>query len=108
PTPMEGNYNGDYWADRAFPERYRAAFVAASRQFAEHFSQKGWDRTLFQCYFNGKTDFKERGWSRATCPWLLDEPANFQDFWALHYFGRAFHEGINQASGPSKLLFRCD
>src|SRR5262249_9549131 len=29
PSPMEGNYNGDYWADRAFPESYREAFVTA-------------------------------------------------------------------------------
>ena len=33
PSPMEGNYNGDYWADRAFPPRYRQDLVEASRQF---------------------------------------------------------------------------
>jgi hypothetical protein len=108
PTPMEGHYNGDYWADRAFPERYRKAFVDASRQFAEHLNQKGWNGTLFQCFFNGKWNFKEQGWSRGTCPWLLDEPASFQDFWALRYFGEAFHEGVKPASGPAKLLFRAD
>jgi hypothetical protein len=100
PSPMEGNYNGDYWADRAFPESYRRAFVAASRQIAAHFQAKGWGETLFQCYLNNKVDFKSRGWSRGSSPWLLDEPASFQDYWALHYFARAFHEGINQASGP--------
>jgi hypothetical protein len=31
PSPMAGNYSGDYWADRAFPPGYRAAFVAARR-----------------------------------------------------------------------------
>ncbi|MDR3639346.1 MAG: DUF4091 domain-containing protein [Isosphaeraceae bacterium] len=108
PSPMEPNYNGDYWADRAFPERYRAAFVDAAGQFAAHFHQKGWNDTLFQCYFNGKHNFKERGWLRGTCPWLLDEPANFQDFWALRYFGQAFHEGVKQAGGRAKLVFRAD
>ena len=44
PSPMEGNYNGDYWADRAFPESYRRAFVAASRQIAEHCPGQGLDR----------------------------------------------------------------
>ena len=83
PTPMEGNYNGDYWADRAFPDSYRKNFVEVSRQFAEHIRGKHWDDTLFQCFFNGKNNFKERGWSRGTCPWLLDEPSNFQDYWAL-------------------------
>jgi hypothetical protein len=108
PTPMEGNYNGDYWADRAFPESYRRNFVEVSRQFAEHFNAHGWNDTLFQCYFNGKTDFKRNGWSRGTSPWLLDEPSNFQDYWALRYFGLAFHEGVARAPGQAKMAFRCD
>jgi Domain of unknown function (DUF4091) len=99
PSPMEGNYNGNYWADRAFPESYRRAFVAASRGMAEHFRARGWTETLFQGFLNNKVDFKRRGWSRGSSPWLLDEPASFQDYWALHYFARAFHEGINQAAG---------
>jgi hypothetical protein len=99
PSPMEGNYNGNYWADRAFPESYRRAFVAASRQIAAHVHAKGWTETLFQGFLNNKNTFKERGWSRGSSPWLLDEPANFQDYWALRFFARAFHEGINQATG---------
>ncbi|MDB5299821.1 MAG: hypothetical protein JWO87_1484 [Phycisphaerales bacterium] len=109
PTPMEGNYNGDYWADRAFPESYRKDFIEVSRQFAEHFNGKGWNDTIFQCFFNGKTNFKANGWSRGTCPWLLDEPANFQDYWALRYFGELFHEGVNLAPpGKAKMMFRAD
>jgi hypothetical protein len=117
PSPMEGNYNGNYWADRAFPESYRRAFVAASRGMAEHFRTRGWTETLFQCLLNNKVDFKRRGWSRGSSPWLLDEPASFQDYWALRYFARAFHEGINQATGsptaPSsssgpRMVFRAD
>jgi hypothetical protein len=98
PSPMEGNYNGDYWADRAFPDAYRQAFVSAARQFATHIGTRGWTETLFQCFLNNKNNFKARGWSRGSSPWLLDEPANFQDYWALRYFARAFHEGINQAA----------
>jgi hypothetical protein len=97
PSPMEGNYNGDYWADRAFPESYRRAFVSASREIAAHLQAKGWNETLFQGFLNNKNNFKARGWSRGSSPWLLDEPANFQDYWALRYFAKAFHEGINQA-----------
>jgi hypothetical protein len=108
PTPMEGNYNGSYWADQAFPESYRRAFVECSHQFAEHFNQKHWDATIFQCFFNGKNNFKQPGWSRGSCPWLLDEPMNFQDFWALRWFGKAFHEGADPVHGEAKLLFRCD
>ncbi|HJT35981.1 MAG TPA: hypothetical protein VJ783_28395, partial [Pirellulales bacterium] len=108
PSPMETNYNGSYWADEAFPASYREAFVAASRQMAEHFGQRGWHDTLFQCFQNGKNNFKENGWSRGSSPWLLDEPANFQDYWALRWFGRAFHEGVAAADSRAKMLFRCD
>ncbi len=83
PSPMEGNYNGSYWADQAFPESYRQAFVSASRQIAEHFQAKHWFETLFHGFLNNKNNFKAEGWSRGSSPWLLDEPANFQDFWAL-------------------------
>jgi lysophospholipase L1-like esterase len=109
PSPIEPNYNGGYWADRAFTDSYRSAFVSASRQFTEHMNVQGWNDTLFQCFFNGKNNFKARGWSRGSSPWLLDEPASFQDFWALRYFGIAFHEGVNQAApGRAKMVFRCD
>ena len=59
---------------------------------------KHWNETLFQGFLNNKNNFKANGWSRGSSPWLLDEPASFQDFWALRYFARAFHEGINQAA----------
>ncbi len=109
PTPIDPNFNGDSWADRALSGSYRRDFVEVSRQFAEHLRSKGWDDTFFECFFNGKIDFKRNGWSRATSPWLLDEPANFQDFWALRFFGQMFHEGINLAPpGKSKLAFRAD
>jgi Domain of unknown function (DUF4091) len=99
PSPMEGNYDGSYWADHAFPESYRRAFVAAARQIALHFQDKRWTDTLFHGFLNNKNNFKANGWSRGSSPWLLDEPANFQDYWALRYFARAFHEGINLAAG---------
>ncbi len=112
PTPIEEHYNGSYWADQAFDARYRQDFVEVARQMAEHFESKGWDQTIFQCYLNNKNSYKRRGWSRATSPWLLDEPANFQDFWALRWFGEAFHEGVVGALGSggtgAKLCFRGD
>jgi hypothetical protein len=39
---------------------------------------------------------------------LLDEPASYQDFHALRYFAQAFREGVSQAQGPGKILFRAD
>ena len=108
PVPMEGNYNGDYWADKAFPAEYRRDFVNVSHLFANHFNERAWNDTFFQFLLNGKTNFKAGGWSRGTSPWLLDEPAHFQDFWALRYFGSAFQEGVRQAQGRAKLVFRAD
>src|SRR5262249_2056909 len=108
PSLMEGNYNGDYWADRAFPARYRQDFVEVSRQFGEHCDGRGWHDTLFQFFLNGKNNYKANGWSRGSSPWLLDEPANFQDFWALRWYGAAFHEGVNKAGGKAKMVFRAD
>lgn len=108
PSPMEGNYNGDYWADRAFPGSYRQAFVEASRQFAAHCNQRGWNETLFLCFQNNKNNFKSNGWSRGSSPWLLDEPASFQDYWALRFFAQAFHEGVALARGSARMLYRAD
>ena len=108
PSPMEGHYNGGYWADRAFSPEYRRALVEVSRQMAEHFAERGWRETIFQCYLNNKVNFKRNGWSRGSSPWLLDEPANFQDYWALRFFGEAFHEGAGAPRGGLKMLYRCD
>jgi hypothetical protein len=116
PSPMEGNYNGNYWADGAFPDSYRQAFVAAARQIATHLADRHWTETLFQGFLNNKNNFKANGWSRGSSPWLLDEPASFQDYWALRYFALAFHQGINQAAKENprafasspRLVFRAD
>ena len=117
PALIEGSYNGNYWADRAFTPEYRAALVEVSRQIAVHVAEKRWNHTIFQGFLNGKNDFKRNGWTRGSSPWLLDEPANFQDFWALRWFGLAMAEGWNTALGqPSeagvsprpRLAFRAD
>src|SRR5262249_18714877 len=104
PSPMDGNYNGAYWADRAFPEAYRQAFVGAARQIAEHVQASGWTETLFQGFLNNKNNFKFNGWSRGSSPWLLADPASFQDSWPFPYFARPFHEGINQPLASSARL----
>lgn len=113
PSPMETNYNGSYWADQAFPETYRSAWVSAVAQSAEHVHTKGWTRTKYHVFLNNKLDFKKRGWSRGSSPWLLDEPANFQDYLALRYYGLAYREGIERAGieqmiPKPQILYRCD
>ena len=101
------DYNGSYWADRAFPPDYREAFVKVAGLMAGHFAEKGWNDTFLQFYLNNKNNFKQRGWSRGASPWILDEPASFQDYWALRWFAAAFHEAA-AARGKTKLGFRLD
>lgn len=108
PMLINDHYNGSYWADQAFTKEYRASFVNVAKQFAAHANAKGWNDTLFQGFLNNKVDYKRNGWSRGSSPWLLDEPQSFQDFWALRYFAKAFHEGIGQAPGKAKMVFRSD
>ncbi|MFO0954263.1 MAG: DUF4091 domain-containing protein [Isosphaeraceae bacterium] len=108
PTPIGPHYDGGYWADESLSAAYRRDFVEASRQFAAHLNEKGWNDTFFLGFLNNKVDFKRNGWSRGSSPWLLDEPANFQDFWALRYYAAAFHEGVAKAPGKARLAFRAD
>lgn len=108
PLPIEPNYNGSYWADEAFTEEYRDAWVNAVERFAKHLDERRWNETRFHVFLNNKVDFKKRGWSYGSSPWLLDEPANFQDFVALRYFGKAYRDGMAKANSSSKLMYRCD
>ncbi|XZE44493.1 hypothetical protein SH467x_004102 [Pirellulaceae bacterium SH467] len=108
PLPINEHYNGSYWADEAFTEDYRAAWVKAVQACEAHILEKGWKETRFHVFLNNKVDFKKRGWSRGSSPWLLDEPANFQDYLALRYFGRAFADGLSTSVRDSNLFYRCD
>jgi hypothetical protein len=108
PGDVFKDYNGSHWADRAFPPSYRETFVKVSRLMAEHFAEKGWNDTFLQFYLNNKSNFKQRGWSRGSSPWILDEPASFQDYWALRWFAIAFHEATAAVRGKTKLGYRID
>jgi hypothetical protein len=107
PIPIEPNYRESYWADEALSPKYREQFVKASANIAAHIREKKWSTTIFQFYLNGKNNFKERGWSRATSPWILDEPSHYQDFDALRWFGTAFKEGV-MPQPASNIVFRTD
>lgn len=108
PVPIEPNFNGDDWAHRAFTPEYRRRIVQASQGFAEHLSALKAERTLFHFFLNGKNDFKRQGWFRGSSPWLLDEPASFQDFLALRWYGEAFLEGTAAAKPTARLVYRAD
>lgn len=107
PVPIEPNYKESYWADEALSAEYRKQFAQASQHVASHVKAKNWNKTIFHFYLNGKNNFKERGWSRSTCPWILDEPSHYQDFDALRWFGEVFKEGT-KGVGADNVVFRTD
>jgi len=108
PVSIENGFRGGYWADEALTSEYRDRFVRAARSLASHIGRKGWCDTVFEFYLNGKVYYKKPNWNRCSSPWIFDEPTQTQDFWALRWFGRAFHEGVFAARGDATLAFRCD
>ena len=98
--------DGNDWADEVLGKEYAEEFKAGCREFAQHFKTKKWQDTCFHFYLNNKMNYKDDGWSRASSPWLLDEPASYRDFAALRYFGELFHEAT--ASIETSICFRCD
>jgi len=97
--------------EQAFDEAYRRGWIAVVREFVRHFEQKGWSRTIAECYLNNKWDFGGTSW------WRLDEPMLRNDFLALRFFGQMWREGRDTGILPVKnhgqdahatLLFRGD
>lgn len=96
--------NGSYWANEAFSQEYKDTFVRGCHLFAEHFDANKWTETCFHFYLNNKHDYKKGGWSRAASPWLLDEPASYQDFAALQFFGELSKEPFAQQTKKTQSL----
>ena len=108
PLSIEEGFTGGYWADAALTAEYQDAFADACGQFAAHIAKNGWNQTLFEFYLNNKVYYKKDGWSRSSAPWILDEPSNTQDFWALRQYGMLFHRGVTPHRGEAILAYRCD
>ena len=108
PVDVNKAFRGGYWIEGALEGGYRRAFVEACGKYAEHISGKKWHDTFFEFYLNNKVYNKVNTWSRSSAAWIFDEPVNTQDFWALRWYGMAFHEGIAGRRGEGKLAFRCD
>ena len=83
---MNAPYIGD-----ALSQDYKDAFLAAQKQFVEHFRAKGWNRTEMQCVFVGKsthrTNYGINMW------WRTDEPYHWEDWLALQFFNRLWTTG---------------
>ena len=77
--------------------------MAVAKDMLKHFSEKGYKST-FQVYLNDKYfykqyDEKKKARGKGTSFWLLDEPANIDDYLALAFFGKLFRQAQDQA-GP--------
>lgn len=88
--------------EAAFSENYKTSLRNALADAAEHFVQSGWSDSRFLFYLNNKMDYKRNGWSRASSPWLLDEPASFQDFTALRFFASQLRLALEEADFATK------
>ncbi len=109
PLDVNKSFKGGYWADEAFePDLRHATISDACAKFALHFKEKQWNKTFVEFYLNNKVYYKDTSWSKCSAPWILDEPVNTQDFWALRFFGKAFHEGVDPVRGDVKMAYRCD
>ncbi len=110
PMDHERHFRGGYWIESAYDEEYWPAFRAAAGKFAEHFAEKGWTEPMFEFYLNNKVYFKrdrDNRWDASSAAWVLDEPVNTQDFWALRRFGLEFWRGVAAHPGP-RFVFRAD
>lgn len=108
PIQIHNAFVGGYWIEDALKPEYRQKFVAAVRKYAEHIEKKGWHKTQFEFYLNNKISNKLEKWNASSAPWNFDEPVNTQDFWALRWYGQAFHEGVKDFRLTTNLLFRAD
>ena len=68
PSPMEGNYNGGYWADRPSRSRIAGPSSRPPARSPSTSATRGWNETLFHGFLNNKNNFKARGWSRGRLP----------------------------------------
>ncbi len=110
PMDHERHFRGGYWIESAYGEEYWREFRAAAARFAEHFAERRWTEPMFEFYLNNKVYFKrDRGnrWDACSAAWILDEPVNTQDFWALRRFGIEFWRGVAAHPG-ARFVFRAD
>lgn len=91
--------------EHAFTKEYEVGFQNIVRDFIDHFQKKGWDQTRFMVYFNNKDRYRKDG--RGTSWWCLDEPRCYDDWMALRYFSKLFHDSTPKVQN-SNFLFRGD
>ncbi len=107
PVDLFKHYTPSYWADEAFGDAYKNELQRAFRSCAEHVREKGWNETIFQYYLNNKIYYRKK-FNRSSAPWVLDEPMNTQDFWALRWYGLLWKQAVEPVRGDARMWFRAD
>jgi hypothetical protein len=74
--------------DEAIDQEFGDAFVNCTSDFAKHFKEKGWNKTIAECYLNNKYGY---GYTM----WTLDEPYQYLDWAALNFFGKLWKKAID-------------
>ncbi len=87
-----------YYDDR---RTYATEFREVLKDFAAHFAERGWTRTEFQFFLNGKKKFGE--------PWNTDEPTSDADYQALKYWGELTQQALGPRQGRKvRIAYRVD
>ena len=107
PVQLAGNYTKSWQPEKALSSRYEADLKKSFREFVVHLRRKGWTQTQFQFYLNNKVYYRKK-FKRSSAPWIFDEPVNIQDFSALKWYGRLWHNAVDPVKGNSDPAFRCD
>lgn len=100
--------------EEAFPAAFKDGYAAVARQFAVHFRDRGWTNTVFEFFLNNKYYYKvaffgAAGGRHGSSFWLLDEPADHDDYAANRFFMRLAASGFAAANAPEvRLVCRAD
>ena len=108
PLDYQKYYQKSYWPEDAFGVEYKTKLQANFANLAKLADAKRWYETNFWFFLNGKVYNKRQGWERAVSTWVLDEPRDLQDFWALRWFGLLFHQAVDPVKGKAHMWVRTD
>jgi hypothetical protein len=101
-------YQKAYWPENAFPQEYKTKMQQAFVDLAKMADGKGWHNTTFWFFLNGKVYNKRDGWNKGISTWVMDEPRDLQDFWALRWYGILFHQAVDPVKGKARMWVRSD
>ncbi|MEI7899741.1 MAG: hypothetical protein WCK89_05780 [bacterium] len=74
--------------EEAMSQPFKNGWTGCVRDFYTHAKEKGWNKTVFECYLNNKPNYGYTAWT-------LDEPNLYRDWEALNFFGSMWKKGIN-------------